>query len=109
MRTQSAAAADHSLAVNYEPVCDHGDDVANVTVLANSQLQVRFGDGTSGVVDMGPLVSSAEAGVFAELSDETLFSKAFVSMGAVTWPTGQDLAPDAMYDALRRDGKWTPR
>jgi hypothetical protein len=28
-------------------------------------------------------------------------------MGAVHWPSGADLAPDAMYDAIRQGGIWT--
>jgi hypothetical protein len=29
-----------------------------------------------------------------------------VVLGAVTWPGEIDIAPDAMYQALRRDGEW---
>lgn len=27
-------------------------------------------------------------------------------MGAVQWPNGADLVPDAMYDAIRQSGVW---
>jgi len=27
-------------------------------------------------------------------------------MGVVQWPNGGDLAPDAMYDAIRESGVW---
>ena len=33
---------------------------------------------------------------FEPLLDESLFSQARVDLGAVTWPTGADLAPNAM-------------
>ena len=33
--------------------------------------------------------------------------KARIEMGAVQWPNGADLAPDAMYDAIRQSGVWT--
>ena len=26
--------------------------------------------------------------------------------GAVQWPNGADLAPDAMYDEIRANGRW---
>jgi hypothetical protein len=29
-----------------------------------------------------------------------------VVLGAVQWPNGADLAPDAMYDAIRERGQW---
>jgi hypothetical protein len=31
-----------------------------------------------------------------------------VELGAATWPNGADLAPDAMYDAIREHGVYTP-
>jgi hypothetical protein len=27
-------------------------------------------------------------------------------LGAIQWPNGADLAPDAMYDAIRQSGLW---
>jgi hypothetical protein len=29
-----------------------------------------------------------------------------LEFGAVVWPNGEDLAPDAMYDAIRASGEW---
>ena len=43
---------------------------------------------------------------FEPLTDESLFRQVRVDLGAVTWPTGADLAPDAMYDAIRASGEW---
>jgi hypothetical protein len=45
--------------------------------------------------------------LFEQLRDPALFAKARVELGAVTWPNGADLAPDAMYDAIRAHGSWT--
>ena len=45
---------------------------------------------------------------FEPLLDESLFRQVRVDLGAVTWPTGADLAPDAMYDAIRASGEWIP-
>jgi hypothetical protein len=28
--------------------------------------------------------------------------------GAVMWPGEIDLAPDAMYDEIRKEGRWAP-
>ncbi|MFW6012469.1 MAG: hypothetical protein ACOC92_02030 [bacterium] len=33
-------------------------------------------------------------------------AQARVVLGAVEWPGGPDLAPDAMYDAIREHGRW---
>ncbi|MGB8841336.1 MAG: hypothetical protein WCC64_09695 [Aliidongia sp.] len=55
---------------------------------------------------MAALVASAQAGVFARLSDPTLFAQASVEHGAVTWSGGLNLAPDAMYAAIAERGEW---
>lgn len=77
-----------------------------MTVLPNAQLQVRFVDGTSGKVDMREFLSGrkADGTVFEPLRDPEVFAGAQVVMGAIQWPGGADLAPDAMYDAIRESG-----
>jgi len=32
--------------------------------------------------------------------------RAYVNDGAVTWPGELDLAPDAMYDEIKANGRW---
>ena len=82
--------------------------VTSVIVLSKKQLQVRFVDGTSGKVDMRMFLSSVEVDgtVFESLRDPAVFAGVRVVMGAIQWPSGADLAPDAMYDAIRESGIW---
>ncbi len=84
--------------------------VHSVEALAGLRLQVRFADGTSGEVDMGRFLKSpAVRGTpFEPLLDVSLFRQVRVDLGAVTWSTGADLAPDALYDAIRASGEWIP-
>jgi hypothetical protein len=44
--------------------------------------------------------------IFEQLRDPVMFARAQVVLGAVQWPNGADLAPDAMYDAIREHGVW---
>jgi len=44
--------------------------------------------------------------VFEPLRDAAVFAQVQVVLGAVQWPNGADLAPDAMYDAIREHGVW---
>ena len=81
-------------------------DVASVKALPGYRLQVTFEDGLTGIVDMSAMVQSSAAGVFAVLADPTRFVQAGVSFGAVTWPEGLDLAPDAMYEEIKEHGCW---
>jgi hypothetical protein len=76
--------------------------VAAVESLPEFRLRVRFVDDTKGVVDLTDLIQSPNAGVFAALADPSIFKQAFVEHGAVTWPDGIDLAPDAMYAVIAR-------
>ncbi|SFW13454.1 Protein of unknown function [Nitrosovibrio sp. Nv17] len=80
-----------------------------VKVLEGYRLWVRFDDGVEGEVDMGQLVHSPAAGVFAALVDQDIFAKAYVEHGAVTWPGELDLAPDAMHDEIKQNGIWVLR
>ena len=82
--------------------------VADVRALPNYALAVRFADGTEGEVDLSRLVHGLNAGIFAALRDPALFAQAAVEDGVVTWPSELDLAPDAMYDAIRAHGRWAP-
>lgn len=80
--------------------------VASATALPGYRIRVRFLDWLEGVVDMSGLIHSASAGVFAELVDTERFDSLYVEYGAVTWPGGQDLAPDAMHEAIKQHGTW---
>ena len=106
MPAKETAVADRTAAVVPPIVCEHGDDVAEVRVGSGYKLWVRFFDGTAGYVDMAGLINSEEAGVFSALQDPAKFAAARIELGAVTWPDGIDLAPDAMYEHLRRSGEW---
>jgi len=64
--------------------------LTSVTALPDARLRVSFIDGT----------------IFEPLRDPAVFAQARVVLGAVQWPNGADLAPDAMYDAIRDPGVW---
>lgn len=80
--------------------------VASVNPLPNYRLKVVFQDGQSGLVELSGLILGSEAGVFSVLKDETIFHQVHVDLGVVTWPGEIDLAPDAMYEAIKQEGKW---
>ncbi|MCM2357891.1 MAG: DUF2442 domain-containing protein [Geobacteraceae bacterium] len=80
--------------------------ISEVRPMPDYRIWVKFNDGTQGTVAMAGLIQSPSAGVFAVLRDESLFSQVALHYGAVTWPGELDIAPDAMYEAIRRDGEW---
>ena len=82
--------------------------VVEVRVLRDYAIAVGFVDGTRGEADLSGLVLGPNAGIFAALRDPNVFAQASVVDGVITWPGELDLAPDAMYDAIRGQGRWTP-
>jgi hypothetical protein len=73
--------------------------------LPGYRLRVRFLDGLDEVVDMSALIASPNAGVFALLADSEAFNRAFVALGAVCWPCGLDIAPDAIYAEIKASNR----
>lgn len=78
--------------------------LVRVIALPNYRLAVEFDDGSTGTVD---LTSQLSGPMFEPLRERALFDQATVDdFGAVCWPNGADLAPDALYRAIT--GKSTP-
>jgi hypothetical protein len=80
--------------------------VKAVTALPDARLQVVFV--TASEVHMKQFLSDSRLNgtIFGSLRDPAVFAQVQVVLGAVQWSNGADLAPDAMYDAIREDGRW---
>jgi hypothetical protein len=102
MRTESNASENSSVGLI---ICTPWR-VSTVTALPGYQLNVTFIDGLQGIVDMSEFVTQNNIGVFSILCDPDIFNQVTVVYGVVTWQKGIDLAPDAMYDAIQKDGIW---
>ena len=78
-------------------------DVVQVRPLEHLKLAVRFADGVEGIVELQP---SHLHGVFEPLKIPAVFAQVQCSDGFVSWPGDIDLAPDSMYAAISKAGKW---
>lgn len=78
-------------------------DVISADIVKHLEFTVTFADGLTGRVQILP---SHLYGVFEKLNDPDLFNQLQVTNGYISWPDEIDIAPDAMYEAIRRDGKW---
>ena len=78
-------------------------DVIQIEVTGDLTLRVHFADGLTGQIRFLP---SHLTGVFAPLREPAFFAQVFVDHGAVAWPGDIDLAPDAMYQAIKSRGEW---
>ena len=69
--------------------------VVSVEALDNYQLKVVFDDATQGVISLADRLFGS---VFEPLKDPEVFRQVFVDeFGAISWPNGADLAPDAIH------------
>jgi len=106
MPTESNA-SENSSAVLVEEIAPRSPwRVTGVESLPAFRLRVKFADGLTGTVDMSGLVHSPQAGVFAALTDPSLFAQVRLEYGAVSWPGELDLAPDAMHAAIQEHQEW---
>jgi Protein of unknown function (DUF2442) len=82
--------------------------VTSVAPLPDCRLRVTFVDGVSGDVDMRLFLNDPriDGTIFEPLRDPAVFAQVRVVLGAIQWPNGADIAPDAMYDAIRQYGLW---
>jgi hypothetical protein len=81
--------------------------IISVQPLQGYRLAVHFDDGTEGVVEMQDRLFGP---VFEPLQDPAVFQQVFVDeFGAITWPNGADLAPDALHERLRNAAETVAR
>ena len=74
--------------------------VRAVSALPGWRLSLIFADGTAGETGLAALIKAG--GVFSALADPATFDGVTLENGAPAWPAlGLDLAPDALYRAVR--------
>ncbi len=72
--------------------------IISVTALSGYRLRVEFDDGKAGEIELADRLFGP---AFEPLRDADQFNQVFVDeFGAVAWPCGADLAPDAIYRRL---------
>jgi hypothetical protein len=81
-------------------------DVLRLRPLEGRRLWLRFSDGREGTFDLAPLFEKGGS-MIEPLRDAAFFARAFVEMGAPTWPNGFDLDPINLYLQLHAEGQLT--
>jgi hypothetical protein len=76
------------------------NQVIRVTPLPNYHLEIEFQDGVYGIIDLSDRLFGE---MFEPLRDEAVFRKVSIDeFGAIYWPNGADLAPDAVHRTFVR-------
>lgn len=75
------------------------EKIKSVKALLEYKLEVEFMDGNHGIISLKDRLFGP---VFEPLKDPKLFSQVAVDeFGAICWPNGADMAPDAVYQKIR--------
>jgi hypothetical protein len=64
------------------------------------KIKIKYTDGLAGEVDLSYLFSKPK-NLVAEIIKGQLFEKCYVESGALAWPNGFELCPDAMRMKLK--------
>ena len=80
--------------------------IVHAEPLKDYRLKIRFSDGLEGVVDLSNLVGK---GIFSSWKNPKKFAQVAVDpeCHTVCWPGGLDLAPDALYEDVRKQHRST--
>ncbi len=76
-------------------------DIIKAKPEQNLTVKIQFYDGTIGRVIFKP---EHLTGVFEPLKDPKFFEQVFIDGGTIAWPGEVDLAPDALYQEIKKHG-----
>lgn len=80
-------------------------DIVDFRFRSGFCLELTFKDGLKGAFDLTPRLEQGRVGgVFDALTDPKIFKQAKIVDGVLTWPGEIDVAPDALWQDIKRDG-----
>ncbi|MFA5889971.1 MAG: DUF2442 domain-containing protein [Actinomycetota bacterium] len=62
------------------------------------KINLAFNDGTEAVVDFSDWLDGP---VFQPVRDQDFFKRFFIEAGAIVWPNGADIAPEALHERAK--------
>jgi len=74
--------------------------VTAVEYVGDYKLQLRFNNGTQGIVD---LEQELYGEIFEPLRDKTLFQQVFITNRTIEWPNGADFAPEFLFEMIQEN------
>ena len=73
-------------------------DVIEARYVRDYIVWLRFRDGTSGEIDLGPELHGE---VFEPLREPAVFQAFVIKFDTLVWPNGADFAPEFLHDNIR--------
>jgi hypothetical protein len=81
--------------------------VTTLRHVGGHRFWVEFSNGMAGEWDYAR-VKQRPGPMAAPLKDEAYIARAFLELGAPTWPNGWDVSPEALYAELKAAGVLKP-
>jgi len=63
------------------------------------RIHLTFNDNLQGTLDLSDWL---EGPMFAPLKDRVYFQRFFLDGGTIVWPNGADVAPETLYEAVKK-------
>ena len=76
------------------------NDVIEIEYRGEHVYRLRFDDGVEGEVDFAEYIGRGP--VFEPFADLSFFRKARVEAGTIAWPNGVDIAPETLYEKVKK-------
>jgi len=76
------------------------NEVTHVEYRGGHVYRLRFDDGLEGEIDFSEYLGRGP--VFEAFADLAFFRQARVEGGTIVWPNGVDIAPETLYEQVRR-------
>ncbi len=71
--------------------------------LRDLSIELEFSDGTVGAYDASPLLTR-DTELTRSPADPAYFGRFFIDFGALCWPHGLELSPEAIHRRLQQSG-----
>ena len=82
--------------------------IVRVTHVRDRVLRLEFSDSTVGEYDLSPVLQR-QTELTLPLADPEYFKRVFLDLGALCWPNGLELSPEAIHRRLKESGALHPK
>jgi hypothetical protein len=77
--------------------------VVNAEILEEYKIEVKFNDGTEGIIDFKNIIEDDNREIIRELINKNIFQTVKVEYDTLVWENGVDFAPEYLYERIKTE------